>query len=323
MCWLGKIKILVILIILNKFSCGQEIQMFAIRQEDCNTKCTSGLISNVDKIFFNTTVKLKKDLQKNSIVRFEIMPKTSMEFKLLFSVDINSECTENKKTDNYYHCSKISEDAYNISIYSQVLPLFTEASIRGVIKHYNQTEMAGDEIKLPKIVEPTDVTGILTVNGNNITDEDACKFIIDKDVLRIDIEYVCMGQATPCLIEISSNDSTNIDVGENRAVFKRFLYQEITINVKIKYALCRLDLAYKHMECNVTKRGQSYQRITLIIVICTGILTLIVFLLTIYSCFKVIANQRKSALSAKEFAENPDELDPLNMKGNKNPPCWC
>ncbi|CAL1528381.1 unnamed protein product, partial [Lymnaea stagnalis] len=209
-------KLFILLVILNTdFSFGQEIKMFEVRQEDSNTKCTSGLLSNIDRLSFNTTVKFRNELKNNSIVRFEIRPNTSNEYKLLFSVDVKSECTENKKTGNYYHCSNISDNAFNISIISEVFPQFSEAYIRGVIKHYNQTEMASDQLKLPKIVEPTDVKGKLTVNGKNVTDKTNCSFIIDDVDLRI--EYVCMGQASPCLVEISSNDSTKVEAGANRA----------------------------------------------------------------------------------------------------------
>ncbi|CAL1549162.1 unnamed protein product, partial [Lymnaea stagnalis] len=93
-----------------------------------------------------------------------------------------------------------------------------------------------------------------TVNGNNISDLADCNFTTDQDDLSITIEYVCMGPATPCLIEISSNDSTKIDAGSNRAVFTRFLFQDTTFKVKIKYALCRLDLTFKNITCTVTKR---------------------------------------------------------------------
>ncbi|CAL1528382.1 unnamed protein product, partial [Lymnaea stagnalis] len=306
MCMMRTLKIFLLLFILNKFSFGQKIEMFEIRQEDSNTTCTSGFLSNIDRLFFNTTVTFRNELQNNSIVTFEIRPKTSNESQIVFALNFTSECIENKKTGNYYHCSKISDNAYNISIYSEVSEQFSEASIRGFIKNNNQTEMASDQMTLPKIFEPTDVTGILSVNEKNMTDKANCSFIIDKDHLII--EYICIAQASPCLVEISSNDSTKVEAGEKRVVFKRFLYQDVSLEVKIKYALCRLDFGYNTLECIVTRRGQL-QKITMIIVLITGIPTALVLFFLIYSFFKMITNKRRSALIESDY----EEAEPLNI----------
>ncbi|CAL1528395.1 unnamed protein product [Lymnaea stagnalis] len=280
---------------------GQEIEVFKIRQEDCDTKCKTGLLNEIDILALNTRVILTTDLLNNSAVIFEIRPKSSPSFNYLFSVDIKSDCTESKNPGSNYHCIKISKNMFNITFTFNALTALSEATVRGEIKHYNLTTIAHSEQTLPIICEPADVAGVLKINGENVTDLNNCTVSLKEDDLNL--EFKCIGLAKPCVIEITSSDWTEKKVGDNKMVIKRSLNQ--AAEIKISFALCRFDKNVFNVTCKVIEVSPKHHTEKIIIVLITGIPTVIVILFSLYSLLKIISNHLKEV---QDLEQNPDEV---------------
>ncbi|CAL1528391.1 unnamed protein product [Lymnaea stagnalis] len=304
---LKKAHILMLVTTTISFLQGQEIEVFKIRQEDCDTKCENGLLNGIDILSLNTRVILPTDLLNNSAVIFEIRPTSSTLFNSLFSVDIKSDCTESKNPGSSYHCSKISENMFNISMTINAVTALSEATVRGEIKHYNLTTIAHSEQTLPIICESKDVAGFLQINGENVTDLNNCTVSMKEDDLNL--EFECIGLAKPCVIEVTSSVWNERNVGENKVVIKRSLNQDAEI--KIRHALCRLDKDVFNMTCKVIAVSKKHHTELIIIVLITGILTVIVFLFSLYSLQKIISNHMKKV---QDLEQNPDEVVTLKSK---------
>ncbi|CAL1528394.1 unnamed protein product [Lymnaea stagnalis] len=302
-------KIFIVITTIIPLLQGQGIKVFQIRQEDCDTKCSNELLNEIDSFALNTTVLLTTELMNNSVVIFEIMPKTSTAFNYLFSVDIKSDCTQSKKPGSNYHCSQIADNMFNISITSKAVTSLSQATIRGQIKHYNLTLIAQSEQNLPKICEPTDVFSHLTINGQNVTDTENCTLTLNEDDLSL--EFECIGPAKPCLIDLRASDTNDKVTGEDKVVIQRLIHEDVQL--EIRHALCRLDTKVINISCTVFKGPNKHHKMAMILAICTGIPTIIILLSVIVcSVCKLTLNRRRPAVKEQNTKLTPLLNEPQN-----------
>ncbi|CAL1528386.1 unnamed protein product [Lymnaea stagnalis] len=304
MCVLLKMVIFILLTTLTAVSLGQKIQVSKVRQQDCVTKCKTGLLSEVDTLKFNSTITLTPDLVNQSSVIFSYKSSSNTGLDSSFIVDMRSTCTGIRR-DNNYLCSKSGNDTFTLSMISRAITKYSFATVRASIVHYNSTELNSDTEFFPGIYEPTNAIGVLTINGKIINQTNCSVTTNDTEILVV---FECIGPATPCAYEISLNNSTQIVLGENRHELKLFSIDEATHLIKIKYALCSLENEHLYMECTLKQEFKN-NKLAMILTLSTGIPTITVFFFSIISIVRIVHLQMKRG---EDTENSPEEAAPLN-----------
>ncbi|CAL1529661.1 unnamed protein product [Lymnaea stagnalis] len=223
------------------FTQGQTITL-KYSAEESETSCTHGLIAG-DTVVFKVDVDYSDDPQLK-YVQIYINKKTSV-FPNVKIYNIQEDCyinnTECKHTDASHVVITIKVDASKEYSGARIyVKVFTSESF----------EINSEYLHFPKIYDVSDVSSRLIFNGKEISaiKDDHLLIVNETDV---NIVYICESQVSPCLIEISTNISTEVVYGYGYAVYHH-IYSKIHDTIVItKYGACRLDRNVKTIRFNL------------------------------------------------------------------------
>ncbi|CAL1527421.1 unnamed protein product [Lymnaea stagnalis] len=237
------------LLIANMFECilNQGISFTPLKQKDFITKCTNGVLKS-DLFFIESKINFTGINVNNNLVfaSFEIFENTSQDTINLFDHDLKVPC-ENAVNDTY-HCKTIEQNVVLFSLKFYAFPKYIGANIIGKLVNNSKTISQGTQ-DFPAIVEKTNVTGKLTVNGKICPAKDF-KMNITAKVLSVQFE--CSSLSKPCQIEMMINRFKPIK-GSDVVKFEQTVIQNGSVySLHIKYAACRLDQEYKEVNLVIT-----------------------------------------------------------------------
>ncbi|CAL1527420.1 unnamed protein product, partial [Lymnaea stagnalis] len=228
------------------FLYSQDIKLLELEHKHCVTKCASGFINNVDKLVFKSIINFTQPSNEFIFSTYMIKETTTNDYKKLFHIHPSSACMERKDLD--YYCEKTGDNIFHVYITLQAEPKYIGAEIKAVLSDANKNEISSDYQIVPETYDARNVTGTITINGENYYNDD-CRANISISDLKL--EFVCSSPATPCLIEILTDDTQNVAAFKNSAVLKRTLSTQQILFVTLKFAACRLDGAYNNVTCRI------------------------------------------------------------------------
>ncbi|CAL1531163.1 unnamed protein product [Lymnaea stagnalis] len=221
-------------------SYGQRIRLFQYRQEDSETNCTHGLISDVDTVVFKAEVDLS-GLNNMRYVYFQLKSKSDSHFTTFKSIVINGSVAEK------YSWEIIRPQVAQITIKDKAKTEYSFASIRGIVVTSDFKEVISDQQIFPEIRESTDIKISLLTNGvetpiqNNVCD-------IRVTEANIVIIFECQSQTVPCLIEISATDLMTPLLGKGYVLHTSKMPE---LNITIKYATCTFHGKINEINCRI------------------------------------------------------------------------
>ncbi|CAL1532400.1 unnamed protein product [Lymnaea stagnalis] len=224
-------SVLLMLLAYYEFMHAQTMQISHYRQHS-ETKCTEGLLSG-DIIIFKAEVDYREDPKMKYVFiyikkKMDILPDASV-YNLQDDFTMNRTC-----------CQRMNTNRVIITIKMNVTKTYSDAKIYGRLITTKAKEIVSEFQHFPKIYDYSDIDSVLNVNGKNISPkDDTC--VISLDVPDVIIFFACQSQISPCLIEISSTDSTKLIQRNYSAAYITSKKKSKDIDVTIRYGACRLD----------------------------------------------------------------------------------
>ncbi|CAL1535059.1 unnamed protein product, partial [Lymnaea stagnalis] len=87
------------------------------------------------------------------------------------------------------------------------------------------------------------------VNDIEITTSTECQMVIN--IPTVNIVFLCESGVLPCLIEISTNESTEIVKGKRRIIWNKEHISQREVNLQIKYDVCMLKEHFPTVSCKL------------------------------------------------------------------------
>ncbi|CAL1532398.1 unnamed protein product [Lymnaea stagnalis] len=232
----------VAILLLCAFTHGQTINLYKVKQEDIGSKCVHGLISG-DSVVFKAVVDYSKDPQMSYVQIY--IKKTTDALPTTKEYNLQKDCY-GVMTD----CRHIRSHIAEITITVIATKMYSAAKIYGKLITSNSEYIDSKYLHFPKIYDVSDIKSTLIVNGKQLS-TDVDKWVISVNVTEINIVCLCESQASPCLIEISTRDTTESVEGNGSAIYNTKVNQTQDIYVTIKYGACTLDRAPTTIHCSL------------------------------------------------------------------------
>ncbi|CAL1531160.1 unnamed protein product [Lymnaea stagnalis] len=237
---------------------GQKIQLFPYRQEDSETNCTHGLVSDVDTVVFKAEIDFSEDINFQNLY-FQRKCKNDVELVLSKSIVING------SVEDQGSWTMIRPNVANVTIRDKAKTECSGGRVRGVIVASDHEEIISDEQIFPEIREANDLDSKLFINGAETTLQNNSCNVNAKGTETV-IVFQCGSQVLPCLIEISATDLATPIPGTRFVIHTSKLLE---LNITLKYASCTLQGNVNTFSCSIKREPE----------ITTGILST---LMTIY-----------------------------------------
>ncbi|CAL1535056.1 unnamed protein product [Lymnaea stagnalis] len=212
----------------------QKITVYDYKQEQSQSQCTNGLISDVDVVVFQCLVDYSQDRVMKSVV-FQTKKISETRFSFLDDCNIQEDCRNSKYADGVH----IDIFLLEITIRVKATKSLSGAKFRGQLYASNNKQIPSNEQKFPQIADVSDVNGILILNGKKITQPTECYDVFTRSPLNI--VFMCQSQVLPCLVAISNNESTETVNGSGLVTWNKEYYSQREVYLHIKYAVCRLN----------------------------------------------------------------------------------
>lgn len=300
------------------FLYGQDIKLLGLEYKQSVTKCASGFLNYVDKLVYKSIINFTRPSNEYIFSTFFIKERTDNDFKMLFTIHPFSDCMKRKDLD--YYCEKDGENIFIVFFTLRAQPNYNGAVMKAIMFDIDSKEIKSDLLILPETYDVRNVTSeIIKINEVRYNIDD-CRANISHNDLKL--EFGCSSPATPCAIEILTDNSQLIERFNNSAVLRTTLNPQQIINVTLKYGACRLDGNHNNITCiiqanTVHDTGCSPITIVTITVItgtgCMFIFLLILVVLVIVRFRKLFAN--KDILKREEYGLLPcvdEKKEPLN-----------
>ncbi|CAL1541501.1 unnamed protein product [Lymnaea stagnalis] len=231
---------------------AQEVQFYTLNQEHCQTKCTHGLINNLDSCQLDLKIQFYEFVPNSTLFYFEDIDDQSQN---IFSLDIPSECIGYKHKANNY-CTQINKTAFNVTVIVPAQPKFSNVKLRGYLKTSNGDRIESKLFTFPEIHDSTNVTGKLLINEEITSTIEDCSMTIKKNDLIL--EFDCFGTVTPCLIVIQVNGSIVNTTSGNLIVYRRTLENREELFINISFAACSMERDFKSITCIIKQDSEEY-----------------------------------------------------------------
>ncbi|CAL1541512.1 unnamed protein product [Lymnaea stagnalis] len=227
---------------------AQEISYFKLGSEKCSTKCKRGYLKIFDSCSFNFDVSFKETLPDLSSLHFELMEASSNIYTHLLTLDMKSDCEGYKENADVY-CTEINMNVFSITIKANELSRYSEAKIRAYIKAPNKPNVVSGVQEFPKFYDTTDASGQLKINGIHMATGSNCNTTIAGKYLTI--EFQCISQAKPCMIQLIINENVELQEEENHIAYEHIFESSQEVNVTIQFSACILEHFYNNMSCTI------------------------------------------------------------------------
>lgn len=289
---------------------GTELKLYNYNQEDSETQCHDGLINKKDMIVFRCEVTNYEN-KSFTDVNFEVIKKHEDAYKNFITINLEKECTNDGSTSCYKQ-----QNFSLITIQQNASTDFDQAILRAVLQSQSQSNVIiSNEYNYPSITETTDTELIFYVNDKIITNfSDDCTLMQYKNE-DIYIRFICRSKVSPCLIEVKINEKAAATFEDFGVISLKNKFDTTNqVNVKARYAACRLDDIVNHVDCTFVKELEN-QGITLTILIIilatTNVLIITLFLFIRRRRRRGRLNKGRSTKKVPNTMPNADVEEPL------------
>ncbi|CAL1535051.1 unnamed protein product [Lymnaea stagnalis] len=225
------------------FSKCQMITLYDFQQEDCKSQCTDGLLTDTDIIVFKCTVDYSDDTQAKRVI-FQKKKRFGNRFEFFDDCYIQDDCKNSKYTKGTH----VARYIINMTINVEAIQSLSRGQLRGNLYTSDDKHILSSERMIPFISDVGDAKGTLIVNGHTISTIKVCRKNIPT--AELNIVFLCESQVSPCLIEISTDDSNETSQGVGHATWNKKYISQTEVNVLIKYGACNLSGKFQTVSCN-------------------------------------------------------------------------
>ncbi|CAL1531155.1 unnamed protein product [Lymnaea stagnalis] len=224
---------------------GQKITLFEYNQEDSETNCSHGLVSDVDTVVFKAEVDFSQDLHLK-YVYFQIKKRRDKAFVVFMVIDVKKDCTTST-------CKYVGPHIVNITFREKARKEYSKARIRAVIVTSKEKEILSDVQIFPEIRDANETKSVLLIDDVEITPYNNT-FVTNATTQNIQIKYLCESHVMPCIIEVSASDLEKPLHGRG---YVAYTSKQPELNITIKYAACNLNGPVELYSC-IIKREKQY-----------------------------------------------------------------
>ncbi|CAL1535049.1 unnamed protein product [Lymnaea stagnalis] len=293
------------------------ITSFKYSQEDSETKCTSGLIGEIDYAVFKSQLEIYPDGKINNIIVYK-KNLNDTKFEMVQFLNVDQQCFNSNF--NSSDCKRISEYVIEITIKIRALKEISLGKIK-ISASENGKITFSEEQQLPEIYDSTNAVGNLTVNGFKMQNKNSHCFSDIEDT-DLELKYTCESKARPCLIAVSYYQSMQLldsKLDNYTLVFHIPKPEKDDVRIIFSYGACRLDGDVNVQTCftemdyqSAFEKEVSKEHVLPIIValITLILLTILCLMVIFFKAWKV----RKICMKKSELLKSsPKENKPLNQ----------
>ncbi|CAL1535052.1 unnamed protein product [Lymnaea stagnalis] len=235
---------LLYIILAALLSCANNLNITLkdVSYKDYTTSCTNDPIGDFDLVEVTFLVDYSKEPYVNYVI-FQRKRTSETRFIFLTGCNIKENCDGSQNA----YGRQIGKDHTEITIRINAKSVLSGAKLRGLVYTPENMAITSSEIIFPNITEFTDVEGKLIVNGKTMTPSTDYREVITQPELNL--VFLCESQVSPCLIEISTNDSNETSQGAGNATWTKKYPSQSEVHVMIKYGLCNLFGNSKSISC--------------------------------------------------------------------------
>ncbi|CAL1541112.1 unnamed protein product [Lymnaea stagnalis] len=220
---------------------GQNIRL-KYNQEESVTNCTHGLIVG-DTVVFKASIDYSADPTMKH-VHFYINKKDEI-VPIVKTYNLKEDCYTGNDDCKHTDASHVV-----ITYKVEARKEYNGASIHGKLFTSESLEIDSEFLHFPKIIDPSDVNSRLKFNEKEISASEDYH-LLSVNETDVNIVYTCESKVSPCLIEISTNDSVPFVHGIGYAIYQKRYSQIRDLTVITKFGACRLDRSVKTIKCNL------------------------------------------------------------------------
>ncbi|CAL1531153.1 unnamed protein product [Lymnaea stagnalis] len=248
---------------------GLSLKLLPYRQEDSDTNCTHGLISDIDTVVFKAELDYSQDVNFKYIY-CQRKTTTDQDFIFLKDIVVNSSVIDQSTWE------QIGKHDVKITVRVKANKLSSRARIRCVLLSSNYQEIISDEQIFPEIRDTTDINSRLLINGEEIKTPHMC--VTRATGTDIVVIFECDSQVLPCLIEITATDLMVPLFGKGYVIHTS---RRPVLNITIKYASCTLKGQVNTIKCSINLDDSSSNKETDINVLNKALFGIIAIMATV------------------------------------------
>ncbi|CAL1534066.1 unnamed protein product [Lymnaea stagnalis] len=293
-------NILVILWIFTRF-CNiqnQEISVSDYSQEDSETKCTYGLINNLDTFMSKCQVELFKNTTFKTL-EFQVQKKQDAKFFPLSHFDIQEQSSDS----HLFNCNSRRDNVTLCTLKQKASKDYDRARFRVALRYGVSRQILSDVHMYPTITDLNDTKLQFLVNGEEITpqkNKDGCVMNTFKDDI-IFIDYFCKSKARPCLIEVNLNEKNISFYKDSAHISLQGLFDARNqINVTARFAACRLEGTQNSVTCTFRLDQKTVTEVVIQNYILYGLLVMLI-LINIGLLFITLYRRKKMCVKTKNL----------------------
>ncbi|CAL1537227.1 unnamed protein product [Lymnaea stagnalis] len=218
------------------FTALSDVDFYSMHSRTSDSVCKSGVLNNIDMIHLTCIVPCCLNIDGEHTMEFALI--NEKEYKPNpWPLFIDKECIPSNDVcylngDNIVFSRKILANKN-----------FNDAYLRCSLNKWEGMQ----SYHLPKIYDIKDAQGKLFINGKQISLNKQCETEVSNQFLSM--IFLCESKATPCLIEISTNNTK--EIFNNMAVFNESYTDSSELILTIKFAACRLDKEFHQISCSI------------------------------------------------------------------------
>ncbi|CAL1542461.1 unnamed protein product [Lymnaea stagnalis] len=291
------LDIILMILLLLHFSLvsGQSVELFENSQKDCETQCVKGLVSGSDTVNFTAQVQYSDDPNMN--ILFFVKRNYDRMYQLLSLYNIHEDCNRNK----YLTCTDVSQNVINITIRQVAFTELSEALIYVKLVTSSHVEIKSETRRFPLINNPSNTTGRLVINGQEITkDNDQCLSAISGNDLSI--HFKCESQVLPCLIDVVFDDEEKHVQGTYEVKCNRKIKSQNLKKFTIYYGACKLEHTPKIKRCTISVTEWSTRNLPILLAVMVASSTFLICII-IFIIVRIILKALRNKLHLKQQLE--------------------
>ncbi|KAH9490061.1 hypothetical protein Btru_039102 [Bulinus truncatus] len=265
------------------------------------TSCSQGLLHDVDKLVFNTSINLSMFDKGVKLLAYEIGTWKGHGFQTVCFMKIPKDCQGFEATDCYCE-STAHKDVYNMILNTTARKDYHK--LRVLTSYEDFTATYTDERAIPKTADPGDVSTTLVINNQTV---DKANCTISVDVHQVNVRYKCtVHSPSPCHLEaIDVLKNKTLDRGHDAIDFTLQYTETPNLQFLLKKRICnssKIESVYCNIKTviDLTSRRDEGSLSNVIIVITA--LLVIVCVFSIITVLFFVVRKMKLKRSKQELA---------------------
>ncbi|CAL1545064.1 unnamed protein product [Lymnaea stagnalis] len=239
-------KFIYLLLVTDCLYPGQITEHMDFKESACETECNNGFLVSTDTCIYSCLVNLNYGYPKDAYVSILVQSKVKTSAEEIFSLEPFSDCRRYKK-NSINKCAEIEANIFNISVLINAKLDYNAAEITCKMHIPGQEQSYRKVLNFPKIIDSKNGTGKLKINGYLLNEN----HIISINGSNLTVEFDCSSEASPCVIEILTNDSYPLIRSSNSIKYIMNINAGKYLHLMVKYAACKLEEQYNTINCTI------------------------------------------------------------------------